>query len=172
MRNLMTAATGLDTLNVVFEDGIEHYMLCPKCKNETSVVDSRDIEDTVIRRRRECDNCNYRFTTYERTEPVNITVLKRDGAPQAYDREKIKRGILIATQKRTNSEQEIEDILDRIESKLFEIGKSEIQSRKIGELVIKELLKLDEVAYLRFASVYKSFRSAKSFKKELEKLTR
>lgn len=147
-------------------------MLCPKCKNETSVIDSRDIDDIIIRRRRECDNCDYRFTTYERIEPVSINVVKRDGSLQAYDRDKIKRGIALAVQKRTISEQEIDDIIDRIESKLFEIGESAIPSRKIGELAIKELRNLDDVAYLRFASVYKSFQSAKSFKKELEKLTK
>lgn len=145
-------------------------MLCPKCKQETFVIDSRDIETTVIRRRRECEDCNHRFTTYERIEPINITVVKRDGSHELYDRDKIKRGILLAIQKRTIPEQEIEEIIDRVETKLSQIGEDEILSRKIGELVIRELRELDEVAYLRFASVYKAFKSAKSFEKELEKL--
>lgn len=147
-------------------------MLCPKCKNETYVIDSRDIESAVIRRRRECDQCEHRFTTYERIEPINITVIKRDGSHEPYDRDKIKRGILLAIQKRTIPEQDIDEIVDRVEAKLSEIGENEILSRKIGELVIKELRQLDEVAYLRFASVYKAFKSAKSFEKELAKLTK
>lgn len=145
-------------------------MLCPKCKQETYVIDSRDIEPNVIRRRRECEDCNHRFTTYERIEPVNITIIKRDGSHEPYERDKITRGILLAIQKRTIPEQEIEEIVDRVEAKLSEIGEDAIPSRKIGELVIKELRELDEVAYLRFASVYKAFKSAKSFEKELARL--
>jgi len=147
-------------------------MLCPKCKSETYVIDSRDVEQAVIKRRRECAQCEHRFTTFERIEPITITVLKRDGTLEPYDREKVKRGIELAAQKRTISQPSIDEIIDRLEVKLAEIGKSEIPSRKIGELVINELRQVDEVAYLRFASVYKAFRSIKSFEKELAKLTR
>lgn len=147
-------------------------MLCPQCKHETSVIDSRDIDSAVIKRRRECDDCSYRFTTYERLEPVNFNIIKRNGSTQPYNRDKVKKGIMLAAQKRTITEQEIDDLIDRIESKLVEHGTTAIPSKAIGELVIKELRSIDEVSYLRFASVYKAFTSAQSFKKELEKLTK
>lgn len=147
-------------------------MFCPKCKTNTYVVDSRDVEASAVRRRRECEKCRYRFTTYERLEPVAITVLKRDGSEEAYSREKIRKGIELACQKRTISEQKIDEVVDRIESKLLELGDRHIASKKIGEWATDELRELDDVAYLRFASVYKQFKSAKSFEKELEKLSK
>lgn len=146
-------------------------MLCPKCKQNTYVIDSRDVE-AAVRRRRECEKCAYRFTTHERLEPITIAVIKRDGSQEPYSREKIRKGIELACQKRTISEQTVDDIVDTIEAQILEIGDNEIPSKKIGELVIEKLRTLDDVAYLRFASVYKAFKSAKSFEKELAKLTK
>jgi len=144
---------------------------CPKCQqSETSVIDSRDVEHNSIRRRRECEPCRYRFTTYEKIEPVRFTVIKKDGRAEPYDRSKIIRGITIATEKRGVGDEILEEIADKIEQKIIASGKNEVPSTKIGDLVIKELRLLDEVAYLRFTSVYKSFKNRRSFARELAKL--
>lgn len=148
-------------------------MDCPKChKAELTVIDSRDVDNDSVRRRRECDNCGFRFTTYEKIEPIKITVLKKDGSLEPYDRNKVIKGMRIATEKRDISTDTLEEVTDKIEQKLIETGESVIPSKIIGDLVIAELKELDEVAYLRFASVYKEFRSPKSFKRELEKLSK
>lgn len=147
-------------------------MRCPFCENtETSVVDSRDAEEgKVIRRRRECVACKTRFTTYERPELTSIVVLKRSGAKENYDRKKIEAGIRRATEKRPIAEEKVDEVVDSIESKIFMKNKELISSKEIGELVTEELKKLDEVAYLRFVSVYRSFGSIDSFHKEIKKL--
>lgn len=146
-------------------------MVCPKChKDDIAVIDSRDVDGESIRRRRQCSKCGYRFTTYEKVEPVRFTVQKKSGNVEPYDRVKVLRGLQIATEKRDISKERLEEIVDAIEQKLIRTGKSVIPSRKIGDLVISQLRNLDEVAYLRFASVYKEFCSKKSFAKELEKL--
>lgn len=146
-------------------------MDCPRCKhNETSVIDSRDTDKTTIRRRRECDACRSRFTTYERTEPVKLFVEKRDGTLEPYRRDKIVRGLMLATEKRAILPTTLEEITDRIETKIWAEQSDHISSKHIGELVIHELRALDNVAYLRFASVYRSFASLEAFEKEVAKI--
>lgn len=146
-------------------------MECPRCKSTNiSVIDSRDCDTTAIRRRRECDGCNFRFTTYERIEPTKLLVVKRDGTTEAYEREKILRGLQIATEKRNIAAAMLDEITDRIETRLMEEGDERIPSKKIGDYCIRELRRLDHVAYLRFASVYRSFASLEAFEKEMKKI--
>ncbi len=140
-------------------------MKCPMCsERETRVISTRSI-----RRRRECSNCNERFTTYERVK-LDVRVTKKDGKREKFQRGKLKKGIERACEKREISERQIEGIVDRIEVKLRKMKKNEVQSSKIGELVMEELKSLDKVAYIRFASVYKSFEDANSFEKEVKTL--
>ena len=144
-------------------------MKCPYCENEdTKVVDKRDSEG-FTRRRRECLKCEKRFTTYERPE-INLVIIKKDGRREQFDREKVKSGIVKACEKRPVSMEAIEDVIDDIEIKLRKMNSTEIPSSKIGELIMKKLFKLDEVAYIRFASVYRSFDSPKEFEKEVKLL--
>lgn len=146
-------------------------MNCPKCHNtDTDVIDSRDVDDSSIRRRRQCGKCKYRFTTYENIEPIKISILKRDGSAEPYDRNKLTKGIIKACEKRDIDRAVIEDVVDRIEQKLIEKNDNTVGSKVIGQLVIKELKNLDEVAYIRFASVYKNFSNCNSFIKEANKL--
>jgi len=144
-------------------------MKCPYCGHRiTKVVDSRDIDEgELIRRRRLCKKCQRRFTTYERIEPMNILVIKRDGTREFYDRNKVLNGILKACEKRPVSREAIENLINKIETKIKKIKNNEISSLKIGELVSSSLKKLDKVAYIRFASVYKSFEDLRDFEKEL-----
>jgi len=146
-------------------------MICPKCKHQdTSVVDSRETEEgKEIRRRRECDKCGYRFTTYEVPEKASFIVIKKDGSRERYDRSKVERGIWIACEKRQVTQDQISKVIDRIEEDLANMGK-EIPSSSIGEAIMKALKKIDEVAYIRFASVYRQFKDLETFKKELQKL--
>jgi transcriptional repressor NrdR len=145
-------------------------MLCIRCKKaDTKVVDSRDDEKT-IRRRRECLSCKFRFTTYEKSEIPNFKIKKRNGELEVYDRLKIHRGIIKSLEKRPFSEEKIVALVDDIEQKIIAIQQNIIESHLIGEIVSQQLKKIDEVAYLRFMSVYKSFSSAKSFANEAEKL--
>lgn len=145
-------------------------MQCPNCRNEdTAVIDSRDVDPMNIRRRRECISCHYRFTTYEKFEPIKAMVIKRSGTFEPYDRNKVIKGMNIAAKDRIDSK-DIEAAAIRIEQKIFQRADNQIPSRYIGDLVVSELRGLDEVAYLRFASVYKNFKSIKSFEKELEKI--
>lgn len=146
-------------------------MKCPKCKHEeTKVVDSRDTnESAAVRRRRECEKCDFRFTTFEQIETANFLVIKKDGSRQSYSRDKILRGIWKACEKRPVTEGQISKMLDFLESKWIGEGK-EVESKIIGEDVMDALKKLDEVAYIRFASVYRHFKDLESFKKELAKL--
>jgi len=142
-------------------------MRCPYCgSTNTMVVDSRFVEaDNSIRRRRLCNSCKRRFTTYERIDTVKVTVIKRDGTREPFDRSKIVNGISKACEKRPISRERIDAIADKIEAKLMAQNKKEVTSREIGELVMKELYKLDPVAYIRFASVYKNFDSPDEFRK-------
>jgi len=142
-------------------------MRCPYCgSTNTIVVDSRFVEaDNSIRRRRLCNSCKRRFTTYERIDTVKVTVIKRDGTREPFDRSKIVNGISKACEKRPISRERIDAIADKIEAKLMAQNKKEVTSREIGELVMKELYKLDPVAYIRFASVYKNFDSPDEFRK-------
>jgi len=145
-------------------------MQCTQCKKgDTRVIDSRDDQKTV-RRRRECLLCGFRFTTYERLEIPQIKVEKRDGRVESYDRQKIEEGIRRALEKRPVHEEEVANLIDDIEHEIILINQKVIPSIQIGEIVTKKLKKVDEVAYLRFISVYKSFSSAKSFASEAQKL--
>jgi len=152
-------------------------MFCdrPDCSkvDGSRVIDSRPGADSQsIRRRRECINCGKRFTTYERIEEYELVVIKKDSATQKYDKTKIVKGILTACEKRPVSIKQIENIVFLIEKELIESGKREIQSSQIGELVIKHLYSIDQVAYIRFASVYRSFDDLSQFLDELNKLVK
>ena len=145
-------------------------MLCPECKkSDTKVVDSRD-DKRSIRRRRECLACHCRFTTHEFAEPPKIRVLKRNGEIENYDRNKLLKGLNLALEKRSVSAKQIDDIIDTIEGNLYGQKNKLVQSKTIGNMVLDKLKSLDEVAYLRFLSVYRSFGSASMFQKEVEKL--
>ena len=147
-------------------------MKCHFCSYaETKVIDKRDTEDEkATRRRRECLKCKKRFTTYERLDLTNIIVIKKEGHKESFDRNKIKVGILKACQKRPVNDEQIEKALNKIEAQLKDRPNPEVESKHIGELVIKELKSLDKVAYIRFASIYKDFTDVESFEKELKKL--
>lgn len=148
-------------------------MQCPFCNNvETKVTDSRDTGATSVRRRRECLNCSKRFTTYEYIEMNPVYVIKKDKRREKFDREKIKKGIMKAVEKRPISTDKINEVISKIEEKIRRTGKEEIESEEIGEYVMDELKKLDQVAYIRFASVYRSFTDVTSFEKEIENLTK
>lgn len=147
-------------------------MYCPKCGySDSKVVDSRQSEDRkTIRRRRECLKCKHRFTTYERYEETPLVVLKKDGTTQEFDREKILRGIIRAAEKRPVSIESMNAVVDDIEKDLSNSMVKQIKSEKIGEMVMEKLKDLDEVSYVRFASVYRSFKDTKSFYEELKKM--
>ena len=147
-------------------------MFCPFCGHiDTKVIDSRLTEDGgAIRRRRECEKCGERFSTYEEMVLLNISVVKRDGRKEAYEREKTEQGIKRGLEKRPISHEEFRNLINRIERDIQVLRKEEIKSSEIGGIVMKELKTLDEVAYIRFASVYKSFKDVKSFERELKKL--
>lgn len=145
-------------------------MKCPFCGNEEQkVVDSRETEDS-IRRRRECLKCEKRFTTYERIENVEIIVIKKDGSRQLFDRNKMKSGIVRACEKRSISIEMIDKMVDDIEKEIRRQETTEIDSHKIGELIMRKLRGIDKVAYIRFASVYREFEDLASFEEELKKL--
>lgn len=145
-------------------------MKCPFCQEvESKVVDSRPIDNyETIRRRRECENCNNRFTTYEKIESVPVVVQKKDGTIQTFDKSKILNGIIRACEKRPVPLSKIEEAADRIEKRVYNSMEKEISSIQIGEFVMEELKELDEVSYVRFASVYRQFKDLNSFMEELE----
>ena len=147
-------------------------MKCPFCENEDSkVIDSRHTEDgKAIRRRRECEECGRRFTTYEKVEEMILMVIKKDGSRQAFDRNKLLNGIIRACEKRPVSIADMEKIVDDIERGLNNMMEKEIDSNFIGELVMERLKDLDEVAYVRFASVYRQFTDVNTFVQEVERL--
>lgn len=147
-------------------------MKCPFCENQdTKVIDSRHTEDGhAIRRRRECDTCGKRFTTYEKVEEMILMVIKKDGSREAFDRNKISNGIIKACEKRPVPMAEIEKVVNEIERGLNNMMEKEIQSAFIGELIMERLRKLDEVAYVRFASVYRQFTDIHTFVAEIEKM--
>jgi len=145
-------------------------MLCPYCSNdETKVTDKRDSKDET-RRRRECLNCKKRFTTYEKIQEVEIFVIKKDGRREPFSREKLKTGVTKACEKRPVSQEQIDNVIKEIEEKLKQQG-NEVSSRVIGELVMRQLKKLDKVAYIRFASVYKDFQEIKDFKEAINEMS-
>lgn len=147
-------------------------MKCPFCEHqETKVIDSRHTEEgNAIRRRRECENCGKRFTTYEKIEETILMVIKKDGSREAFDRMKIMNGIVKACEKRQVPLAEIEKLVDDIERGLNNMMEKEVESTFIGELIMEHLQKLDEVAYVRFASVYRQFTDVNTFVAEIEKL--
>jgi transcriptional repressor NrdR len=147
-------------------------MKCPFCTElENKVIDSRlSNQGAVIRRRRECLSCSRRFTTYERVEEILPMVVKKDGRREAFDRAKVVAGLKLACQKRPVSAEQLEAVADGIERRLQEMGEKEVATSLIGEAVMRELSKLDEVAYVRFASVYRSFKDLSEFMSELKEL--
>ena len=147
-------------------------MKCPACSNlENRVIDSRlNKEGNSTRRRRECISCNERFTTYERVEKTLPYVIKKDGRREEFDREKILSGVKKACQKRPVSIQQMEMLVDKVEQYCQDLGEKEISAVVAGEKIVKELYSLDDVAYVRFASVYRSFGTIKNFEEELQKL--
>lgn len=146
-------------------------MKCPFCGNtDTKVLDSRPSEDkTSIRRRRSCEMCGKRFTTYEKVETIPLIVIKKDNNREEYDRSKIERGILSACYKRPVPAEDIQKTIEDVETAIFSLEEREIESNKIGEIVMEKLEKLDPVAYVRFASVYREFKDVNTFMEELKK---
>ena len=149
-------------------------MRCPKCGgNKSSVVDSRQAEDgNTIRRRRECEECQHRFTTYERVEERTLVVVKKDGTREQFSRDKIFNGIIRSAQKRPVSSDEIEEFVNRIDQKVRSQSENEINSEYIGSLVMDELAELDEITYVRFASVYRSFKDVGELESLLKQITK
>lgn len=147
-------------------------MRCLFCGHlESKVIDSRSTEEgTTIRRRRECLECGKRFTTYEKIETIPMIVIKKDGLRETFDREKVLNGILRACEKRPVTLSDIEKLIDDIESKLYNMLEREVTSEKIGEMVMERLKDLDDIAYVRFASVYRQFKDINSFMDELAKI--
>ncbi len=147
-------------------------MKCPYCgQDNTRVVDSRPADnDSSIRRRRMCDACGKRFTTYEKVETIPLAVIKKDRTREQYDRSKIEAGVMRACYKRPISVQKINGVIDAIETEIFNKEVKEIESKEIGELVMEQLRGLDPVAYVRFASVYREFKDVNTFMDELKKI--
>ncbi len=147
-------------------------MKCPYCSNpDTRVVDSRPAEDGAsIRRRRSCDLCGKRFTTYEKVETIPLIIIKKDNTREQYSRMKLENGVIRACYKRPVSAEKIEQMVDRIETSIFSLEEKEIPSSVIGEMVMDGLKDLDEVAYVRFASVYREFKDVNTFMDELKKI--
>ena len=147
-------------------------MKCPFCNNEdTRVIDSRPSEDnSAIRRRRQCDGCNKRFTTYEKIETIPLIVIKKDMTRETYDRSKIESGVFRSCHKRPVSVEEIGACVEDIENTIFNKGVKEISSSEIGEIVMERIKRLDQVAYVRFASVYREFKDVNTFVDEISKL--
>lgn len=147
-------------------------MRCPKCGgDESKVVDSRSSENNdAIRRRRECTGCGFRYTTYERCEEMPLIVVKRDGRKETFERQKLMRGLFAATVKRNVPAETLTGLIDDIESELRDGGVTEITSIDLGSMVLRKLVKIDKVAYIRFASVYREFKDVDEFSEELRSL--
>ena len=147
-------------------------MKCPYCGEEnTKVIDSRPAEENnAIRRRRQCEKCNKRFTTYEKVETIPLIVIKKDDIREQYDRGKIEAGILRSCHKRPVSYEQIMSVVEDVENAIFNTEQKEVSSTLIGELVMERLKKLDQVAYVMFASVYREFKDVNTFMDELKKL--
>ena len=145
-------------------------MKCPFCSGEQSKVTDKREAPSGIRRRRECLKCNKRYTTYEKIDKSDIYVVKKDGSRERFNIEKLQRGIHRAFEKRPISKEKIDNLIESLEEKIRKKGKREIKSSKIGELIIKQIKKLDNVAYIRFASVYRNFQDLEDFKNQLKEL--
>ena len=148
-------------------------MKCPFCNHEnTRVIDSRPAEENnSIRRRRVCDECGKRFTTYEKVETIPLIIIKKDNNREAYDRSKIESGVLRACHKRPVSAAQITKLVDEVENEIFNLEEREIPSDIVGEILMRKLKSLDEVAYVRFASVYRDFKDVDEFNEELRSLS-
>ena len=149
-------------------------MRCPRCEQTgTRVIDSRDLESgSTIRRRRECEACSYRFTTYERPEGARLVVVKRDGSRQDFDREKLRAGLLKALQKRPITLDQVETAVDEIEARLRARGDADVPSTEIGRLATDALRELDQLAYIRFASIYHAYDDIETLQREVDRLIR
>lgn len=147
-------------------------MKCPFCSaQDTKVLDTRNMDsDNVVRRRRMCETCGNRFTTYERIESIPLIVIKSDNKREKFDRSKLLKGIMLACNKRPVSMEQIEKVVSDVENKLYSSSKKEFKSSEIGQLVMEQLRNLDEVSYVRFASVYRKFKDIDSFMNELAQL--
>lgn len=147
-------------------------MRCPSCQNKnTRVLDSRPIEEgDAIRRRRECEECSYRFTTFERIEEMPLIVVKKEGVREAFSREKLIRGLIKACEKRPVSHEQLKQLASDVERELRSRGSAEVESKDVGELVMDHLAQIDEVAYVRFASVYRQFKDINVFLDELKEI--
>lgn len=147
-------------------------MRCPRCENDaTRVIDSRDLENgSTIRRRRECEACGHRFTTYERPEGARLVVTKRDGSREDFEREKLRAGLLKALQKRPVTLDRVEAALDEIEAQLRSRGAAEVPSTEVGRLATEALRELDQLAYIRFASVYHAYDDIETLQREVDRL--
>lgn len=147
-------------------------MRCPSCHNKnTRVLDSRPIEEgDAIRRRRECEECSYRFTTFERIEEMPLIVIKKEGVREAFSREKLIRGLIKACEKRSVSHEQLKQLAIDVERELRSRGSAEVESKDVGELVMDHLAQIDEVAYVRFASVYRQFKDINVFLDELKEI--
>ena len=147
-------------------------MKCPFCSTEnTRVIDSRPAEDNyAIRRRRQCDKCGKRFTTYEKVESIPLMVVKKGNIREAYDRSKIEAGVLRSCHKRPVSAEQIENLVDEIETAIFNLEEREISTTAIGEIVMDKMKNFDSVAYVRFASVYREFKDVNTFMDEIKKI--
>lgn len=149
-------------------------MKCPICLHQdTKVIDSRVASDGFsIRRRRECLKCSFRFSTYEEIEILDLIIVKQDGRREAYNREKVIKGIKRSLEKRPITEEKFKKLINSVERDLQKLGKGELTSRQIGQVIMKQLKKVDQIAYIRFASVYESFKDVQTFQKELNKLVK
>ena len=148
-------------------------MRCPNCQDEdTKVLDSRPVEEgSAIRRRRECEKCGFRFSTYEEMEILDLSVLKKDGRKELYSREKLEKGIRRAFEKRPHTDDTLKKLVSGVEQEIYKKAKdSEIKSTEIGEVLMKRIKRVDKIAYIRFASVYRCFEDVDEFKEELKKL--
>ncbi|MGX7014555.1 transcriptional regulator NrdR [Vagococcus silagei] len=145
-------------------------MQCPKCHyNGSRVVDSRPADDgRSIRRRRECEECGFRFTTFERIEVTPLLVIKKNGAREEFNREKVLRGLIRSAEKRPVSMEQMEQVVENVENRLRNLGENEVSTNLIGEYVMEDLVKLDEISYIRFASVYRQFKDMSVFLEELQ----
>lgn len=159
-------------VDIIVLEGRVFCLKCPFCNYEdTKVIDSRSQEDNcVIRRRRFCEKCGKRFTTYERIDTIPITVIKKDKTTELFDKTKLLSGIMKSCNKRPVSIQQIEMLVDDIENTVIGAGEKEIESQKIGDMVIDRLKELDEVSYVRFASVYRQFKDINTFREEIDKM--
>lgn len=146
-------------------------MICPQCKHpDTRVLDSRETDERrAIRRRRECETCKNRFTTFERVEVTNFIIIKKDNSREPYNRDKLESGIWRACEKRTVTQEQVKKLLDELEQEWVQLGK-EIPSKTIGEGIMEKLKLIDEVAYIRFASVYRRFKDLETFEREVKKI--